>query len=509
MEKVINTVNYIVCSQISTSNDKSEDISDLYTNLRKEDNCLYELDQYNSKDSNVKNYFGICDDYDTLTNNIDNILINIQPDKDSIYINIYIICFTFKDKQKLNKFLAQKPKKRKIKINTFAFFVSKEHKKKEYSIEVINNISNCIRFKKISDKDNESDKLLSELYAVKLEDLIYLYNDYGDDLFTDNVRYHLNTEKYNYVDRSIETTLKEHPELFWFYHNGITLLLKDDCINRNRVESISIDPNKQISIINGAQTIYTVSAFYYSLDENKKEDKEILDNIKKAYVLLRIVINQTEDENLSKDITKNLNTQKPVETEDLKFFDTRIQTINEAFADNVLHPFEIIRNGDEENETAITLINFLKFFAIAIMQRPGIARSNKTKLLQDENIWECIENDNKKEDFDNWYNNSFKVILDAKKKFSILKTLEKKEPALRYSKEFVLSYYYWKKKEKFNTSKINSFTEIESNNFENDVYEIINDFKKLKEKELLNSNYFKTDSNYIALRDELGILSKK
>lgn len=512
IEIITNEIDYIIKNEISTDNeieDMSEKIksaihnNDLVFNLNK-NSCIDSADDINdtylpTKDNNLLSFICICDKNEWFCEKIKQIIEKVKSyNKPRTFIDFYVLVFSFEDKIKINDLKGSWSGKQKVKINFYPFFLSLIHKP-EYLIKVNENISNCIS---ITGKTNRDKKIRSELYSVDLFDLIDLYNDYGDDLFKDNVRFHLNNIKYKSIDENIRKTLENDPEMFWFYHNGITMLLKNENIDRDRIETITIKSTNVFSIINGAQTLYTVSEYYFLLQKEEEKNKELINKIKKAKVLLRIIINDTEDSQINRNITIYLNSQKAVGVDDIRFFDERIQAINGEIPGRK----EIVRNGDLEDKYSISLINFLKFYTITFLQKPGLARSNKGKLLIDDNLWETLSLE-KKENATEWCINVFDTAIDFREKYESLKNLEKehknekKYEYLKYEKEFCLAYYFWQTSEYSNNKQKVDFTK-DFNSFVKDFISILSKYEIKGESEY-DSNYFKIDSNYILLRDKL------
>ena len=509
IKKISQEIEYILKSEIDIDNEDNEALTNIYSSLDNEKNMIYDLDNNKSikteddiiklldtyGDEKILNFICICDEFSSFSKSIKNhieIIKNTKNAKPTLIF--YVLVFSFEDKIKINDLKDSYKKDRKIKINFFPFFLSLHNNQKEYSLKVHDNISNCIR---LSETRKGNQELKSELYAVDLHDLISLYNDYGDDLFKDNLRFHLDTPKYKSIDDNIEKTLKESPEMFWFYHNGITLLIQDkECINQDRIETITLKPNDNISVINGAQTLYTVSNYYFSLIEKEKNEnsekeklaKEIT-NVKKAKVLLRIIINDAKDYEINKNITIFLNSQKPVGEEDIKYFSKEIQAFNDELPNNK----EIVRSGDPENNYSINLIDFLKFYAVSFLQKPGMARSNKGKLLGDEQLWKSLSIENK-EDVAEWCINVLKIMDKEHKN-------EKKYEHLKYEKEFCLAYYFWQTSELSECKK----KVIPKEDFNSFVKEFLSILSKpeIKGESMYDSNYFKINSNYENLRDKL------
>ena len=116
----------------------------------------------------------------------------------------------------------------------------------------------------------EEDGIESFLLPVRARALADLYHRVGDNLFALQVRGFLGN---NQVNRAIRNTLRECPEEFWFYNNGVTIICD---------EAVPSQPGgkwklrlKNPQIINGQQTLRMCAA---------KDAK----NTDKATVLVRV-----------------------------------------------------------------------------------------------------------------------------------------------------------------------------------------------------------------------------
>lgn len=128
-----------------------------------------------------------------------------------------------------------------------------------------------------------------------------LYSLYHNDLLARNLRYHVTGAN---VDKAIEESINNDPELFWLKNNGITIICDDYELDGKEAKLTNF------SIINGGQTTY-------KLAKNKKisEDYDF-------YLPCKIVrvLGDTDDEK-SKfilEIAKATNSQKAIKPSDLR-----------------------------------------------------------------------------------------------------------------------------------------------------------------------------------------------
>lgn len=150
-----------------------------------------------------------------------------------------------------------------------------------------------------------------------LADLARMHRTMGDRLFQRNIRAGLSAEKP--ANRAIRYTLRDivlnghNPDSFVFNHNGITMSVE-------RVEPISETKVRVVEprILNGAQTITTVSKF---IDSNKDNDlfKKNENKLRTTRVLSRLVCANSQD--FITQVTICNNRQNPVNAWNLRASD--------------------------------------------------------------------------------------------------------------------------------------------------------------------------------------------
>lgn len=144
-----------------------------------------------------------------------------------------------------------------------------------------------------------------------------LYKEHKTALFNHNIRGFLG----NSIDKNktIQKTLKETPELFYLYNNGISAICKKMEISNTPKEIVC----EGFSIINGAQTSCCIGDF------------QDTDNLKKVKVLIRITEagNNENAKELNKNIVKYNNTQNVIRDADFRSNDTMQVMLQERFRD--------------------------------------------------------------------------------------------------------------------------------------------------------------------------------
>lgn len=166
-------------------------------------------------------------------------------------------------------------------------------------------------------------------------DLAQLYSQYGQSLFADNIRVVLANSE---INDSIRRTILNSPESFWYYNNGITALVssvKKSLAGAGTTEATTLGL-ADLTIVNGAQTVSTMGK---ALKDGHEEE------LKRAQVLLRIIEVGGENEDLSRSITRNLNTQNIVSGQDFVYLDAEQHRLAREL--NLLNCEYLIRSGEK------------------------------------------------------------------------------------------------------------------------------------------------------------------
>ncbi len=129
------------------------------------------------------------------------------------------------------------------------------------------------------------------------------WENHGQQLFSKNIRNILgNTD----VNESIKKTAVSAPENFWFYNNGITVLVKSANSHRRNVSTDrtrGLFSFSDISVINGAQTVSSLGI----LAKQKTIDDE---SLRKVKIQARFIV--IEDAGIVRSITRANNHQNRV-----------------------------------------------------------------------------------------------------------------------------------------------------------------------------------------------------
>ena len=145
----------------------------------------------------------------------------------------------------------------------------------------------------------------SYLMVIPAELLAKIYDQYGARLLEHNVRSFLQAQVK--TNKGIINTLRERPEMFFAYNNGLTATASDITSEKDQNGSYSISSIKNFQIVNGGQT--TASLLYARDKHNCK--------LKEASVQLKLsIVDPEKIHDVVADISKWANTQNKVSASD-------------------------------------------------------------------------------------------------------------------------------------------------------------------------------------------------
>lgn len=388
----------------------------------------------------------------------------------------------------------------KSKVNiTFSVSFFNSSPKNKYEVLISNRVDS------VTNECKEVGK--GSIFSANLYSLVSMYNDIGDSLFDRNVRYGIGEELD--VNKEIKRTLIEKPEMFWFYNNGITILIDDPKFCLTNPRKINLNNQRLLSVINGAQTI-TTAANYFNTEVDTIGAKET------AKVLLRIInINNSINE-MADDISIALNRQKSIQKEDISFtfeFTKKLNKFSMDAPENI--GFELYkRGGSSFCLYNYTLTDFVKIVKCYLDQKPGLARNSTKSLLQckfDEisNTYQFADskifiNINNYEEFLRYYspvnfaNELFKMFEDYGKKNYSSFLDENEQAVIKYGSWYFVAFcilclnnYVYEDFSKFKYT----VDDLKDSNFESVFREFVSVFANI-EKKILDSNDFKKEEIY-------------
>lgn len=170
-------------------------------------------------------------------------------------------------------------------------------------------------------ENNTSDKYSVYLAIVSGEMLASLYDEYRDRLLEKNVRSFLQVK--GAVNKGIRVTLRDEPDMFLGYNNGISVTAENVEIVRDENGKPSIKRIRDMQIVNGGQT--TASIF------NAHKDKKIAADLSKVFVQMKLSVISAQDDmdEIVPRISAFANTQNKVQVADFSANDPYHRKIEE------------------------------------------------------------------------------------------------------------------------------------------------------------------------------------
>lgn len=134
------------------------------------------------------------------------------------------------------------------------------------------------------------------------EQICEWWSTHGSQLFSKNIRNILGQTD---VNDSIKKTVLDEPNNFWFYNNGITVLVRDASPHRRNTSDSArgLFTFHDISIINGAQTVSSIGMV-------SKQHSLPVEYLRSIKLQARFIV--TEDNDIVKNITRANNHQNRV-----------------------------------------------------------------------------------------------------------------------------------------------------------------------------------------------------
>ncbi len=209
--------------------------------------------------------------------------------------------------------------------------------------------------------------------AASLRKNYYLYSTHG--LFASNLRYYVKAAK---IDSKITNTILNEPENFCYFNNGIIITCDDYSLSGKKIEL------RNFSIVNGGQTTNLIgrSDFEKDFAVMCKVIKNKYDNIEEKV------------EFLSK-VAEASNTQKPIKAKDLiaNRIEQRMLKIQFERAGMFLQ----VKRGEKIPKDVYSQAwqnasndQVAQMLYSVIYQMPGAAKNSKSKLLENEKIYNTI-----------------------------------------------------------------------------------------------------------------------
>jgi hypothetical protein len=246
---------------------------------------------------------------------------------------------------------------------------------------------------------------------VKLKDFAEFVAKGGNNLFHSNIRNYLKSTK---INQGIKSTLKEEPNNFWYFNNGVTIVCDEYWEERGSVRI------KAPQIVNGCQTAKTLAEHF-----KNKTIKELSQMNQDGHLLIKIIrtkksAEENEKKQLRDKITRYTNSQNAVLGLDFYALDAfqrdkklefrqlgyYYEIQRGAFITEALSEQKFFKGHDDYNYLLDPVKNSKKFvlpakeviqsFTAAIRKMPNVAYGRANELTPLGSQWSKIINEEAK-----------------------------------------------------------------------------------------------------------------
>lgn len=185
-------------------------------------------------------------------------------------------------------------------------------------------------------------------------DVAKWYADHRANLFSENIRVVIPRSE---INAGMAQTVREAPERFGYYNNGITILAAaiktspGGLLNRD-VLRLGLD---SASVVNGAQTASTLGSLLGTTEEK---------NLSQVFVITKCIEVPADDPSIARGITRYANTQNEVSSQDFAFLDEQQHRLARELG--TLGYEYVIRQAEQPGTDDPSAIIYLRDAAIAL-----------------------------------------------------------------------------------------------------------------------------------------------
>lgn len=226
--------------------------------------------------------------------------------------------------------------------------------------------------------------------------IIDVYKLHRKELFERNVRYFLGNRG---INKNMISTAKDHPEIFYYYNNGITITCEKFLKEGNKLKLT------KPQIINGAQTVCSIyDAYEERLKVKGWDEVKVKKHFEKLYIMVRIIETTKTDGNFARDVTKYNNTQNKILEQDFYANDRIQQDLKKKlfdfgyFYENKRNEYETLSPEDKKkySDKLIKLGDITPLYC-CYKEQDNSTGSHKKDLFKEERFKEIFSEDCLKE----------------------------------------------------------------------------------------------------------------
>lgn len=224
----------------------------------------------------------------------------------------------------------------------------------------------------------------SRVFTTKGVELARVYDEHGERILQQNVRYFLGLRSKSINQQIQETAIDLKSSNFWYFNNGVTMV----CTDITETTAGNLIKLQSPQIINGAQTTYALHDAYKN--GKLKDDVEVL-----------VKAIQTRDKEFMESVTLYTNSQNSIRLRDLCSNDRVQLTIQKVLMDAYGHFYERKRGefdtlyptptakrntfGENYKDKLMSNENAAQAFLAVYLSRPSQAKAEKGLIFQKEN----------------------------------------------------------------------------------------------------------------------------
>jgi hypothetical protein len=211
-----------------------------------------------------------------------------------------------------------------------------------------------------------------DVFLVSLEDYLNLLSDEDNKIkehyFSMNIRDYMGSsaETNKEITKRLQAT--EEQLDFWCYNNGITIVSEE---TTKKAKSASI---KNLQIVNGLQTSYTLFEFF------KKQDNPIPKN---QNILVKVV--NSNNTNMISDVIRSTNKQTTISSETFRMHDEIHVLIEEELKRNDFYYEKrpnFYRNKGIKKKNIISPKELAQYYNALILKKPDSSRRSPSELFK-------------------------------------------------------------------------------------------------------------------------------
>lgn len=211
------------------------------------------------------------------------------------------------------------------------------------------------------------DSIIVNASAQSINELFKKYHNKG--LLASNLRYYIKDKK---VDKGINQTIKNEPDNFWYFNNGIIIVSSNYEINSKEIVLYDF------SIVNGGQTTALIGQINFSQNQDFFVQVKIIKTVGET---------EKDQEKFILKVAESSNSQKAIKDKDL--ISNKMEQLKLKSELSKLGIYYVLKRGEfiEKKYNSFVKANsdmIGKLIMASILQMPGTSRSGTKKIYSED-----------------------------------------------------------------------------------------------------------------------------